>query len=309
MYNAVAENVLGTIGTILWCVQLVPQIIRNFYVKDCEGVPSVMMFLWALSGVPFSIYFFGTDGSIPLRIQPQLFTLCCVVTWIQTLYYPPVQCGLRKVIIYASTFIIIAAGAEVGFILWLRPIYREGKEWPLLIIGVIAAILIALGLIPPYFELAKRRGRVIGINFVFVGMDSLGALFSLVSIVVGTMDILSIVLYAVVIALEFGIFASHIIWYIRFGKKEKAKEKNQEWDQEHVAESAYESSQEYSQEHSQEHSQGHSQEPEYKQEYGQEHENSLNENEEDERVEIQTQVSRSDKFEYECNEKYNNYDI
>ena len=286
MYNAVAENVLGTIGTILWCVQLVPQIIRNFYVKDCEGVPS-------------------TDGSIPLRIQPQLFTLCCVVTWIQTLYYPPVQCGLRKVIIYASTFIIIAAGAEVGFILWLRPIYREGKEWPLLIIGVIAAILIALGLIPPYFELAKRRGRVIGINFVFVGMDSLGALFSLVSIVVGTMDILSIVLYAVVIALEFGIFASHIIWYIRFGKKEKAKEKNQEWDQEHVAESAYESSQEYSQEHSQEHSQ----EPEYKQEYGQEHENSLNENEEDERVEIQTQVSRSDKFEYECNEKYNNYDI
>lgn len=309
MYNAVAENVLGTIGTILWCVQLVPQIIRNFYVKDCEGVPKLMMFLWALSGVPFSIYFFGTDGSIPLRIQPQLFTLFCVVTWIQTLYYPPVQCGIRKVIIYASTFIIIAAGAEAGFILWLRPIYRGGKEWPMLIIGIIAAILIALGLIPPYFELAKRRGRVIGINFVFVGMDSLGALFSLISIVVGTMDILSIVLYAVVIALEAGIFASHIIWYIRFGKKEKAKENPQEWDQEQVTESEYESSQENSQEHSQENSQEQEYKQEYTQEDGQEHENDVDENEEDGRVEVQTQMSRSDKLEYEYNEKYNNYDI
>lgn len=308
MYNAVAENVLGTIGTILWCVQLVPQIIRNFCVKDCEGVPSVMMFLWALSGVPFSIYFFGTDGSIPLRIQPQLFTFCCVVTWIQTLYYPPVQCGLRKVIIYASMFIVISAGAEVGFILWLRPIYRGGKEWPMLIIGIIATILIALGLIPPYFELAKRQGRVVGINFVFISMDSLGALFSLISIVVGTMDILSMVLYAVVIALEFGIFTSHIIWYIRFGKKEKAQENSQQWNQEQSPESEYESSQEYLQEHSQEDSQVgsqvQSQEQEYKQEYGQECQN--DENLEDETVEIQTQISRNDKLEYEYNEKYNN---
>lgn len=248
MYNAVAENVLGTIGTVLWCIQLVPQIIRNFCVKNCEGVPSVMMFLWALSGIPFSIYFFGTDGSIPLRIQPQLFTLCCVATWIQTLYYPPVQYGLKKVIVYAGSFIIIAAGVEAGFILWLRPIYRDGKEWPLLIIGIIATILIALGLIPPYFELAKRRGRVIGINFVFIAMDSLGALLSLLSIVVGTMDILSIVLYAVVIALELGIFLSHIIWYIRFGKKEKTIENNQEWDHEQLAEMEYESSQDPSQE-------------------------------------------------------------
>lgn len=258
MYNAVAENVLGTIGTILWCIQLTPQIIRNYCVKNCEGVPSIMMFLWALSGIPFSIYFFGTDGSIPLRVQPQLFTLCCVVTWIQTLYYPPVQFNLRKVIIFACSFIIIAAGVEAGFILWLRPIYRDGKEWPMLIIGIIAAILIALGLIPPYFELAKRRGRVIGINFVFIGMDSLGALLSLLSIVVGTMDILSIVLYAVVIALELGIFASHIIWYIRFGKKEKAMENHQEWEHEQLAETEYESLQdpsqeeEYEEEHAQE---------------------------------------------------------
>jgi hypothetical protein len=32
------------------------------------------------------------------------------------------------------------------------------------LIGVLAAVLLALGLIPPYFELAKRGGRVVGIS-------------------------------------------------------------------------------------------------------------------------------------------------
>jgi hypothetical protein len=32
------------------------------------------------------------------------------------------------------------------------------------IIGIVAAILLAAGLIPPYFEIAKRRGRVVGIS-------------------------------------------------------------------------------------------------------------------------------------------------
>jgi hypothetical protein len=31
-------------------------------------------------------------------------------------------------------------------------------------IGVIASVILAAGLIPPYYELAKRGGRVIGIS-------------------------------------------------------------------------------------------------------------------------------------------------
>lgn len=224
MYNAIAENVLGTIGTVCWCIQLVPQIIRNYKVKDCEGLPSLMMFLWAASGVPFSIYFVGTNGSIPLRIQPQLFTFFCTISWAQSLYYPPVSFTVKKVILYVITFVLISIGLEVGFILWLRPLYEDGKTWPLFIFGVIASVLLALGLIPPYFELAKRKGRVIGINFVFLTMDSLGALLSLLSIVVGNLDIMSMVLYAIVLALEMGIFSSHIIWYLRFGRREKKLE-------------------------------------------------------------------------------------
>ena len=34
----------------------------------------------------------------------------------------------------------------------------------MIIIGVIAAVILALGLVPPYFEIYKRNGRVVGIS-------------------------------------------------------------------------------------------------------------------------------------------------
>ncbi len=65
-------------------------------------------------------------------------------------------------------------------------------------IGVVAAILLAAGLLPPYGEAWKRRGRIIGINFVFLTMDSLGAFFSLLSLVAQrTFDVLGGVMYII----------------------------------------------------------------------------------------------------------------
>lgn len=43
----VASNVLGTIGTILWCIQLIPQIWYNYRRKKTDGFPAAMMLLWA----------------------------------------------------------------------------------------------------------------------------------------------------------------------------------------------------------------------------------------------------------------------
>lgn len=48
----VAANILGTIGTVFWCIQLLPQIWYNWKQKKTDGLPGLMMFLWAICMFP-----------------------------------------------------------------------------------------------------------------------------------------------------------------------------------------------------------------------------------------------------------------
>jgi uncharacterized protein with PQ loop repeat len=228
MYSDKGATVLATLGTVCWCVQLIPQIIQNYRRKNCEGFPPLMMFLWAACGIPFAIYFISTRANIAVQIQPCLFFFFCLVAWFQSLYYPPVQLPWRRCLVYAGIFVAVAIGMDVGFILWLRGLYDDGISWPTLIFGVLASVLLAIGLVPPYFELAKRRGRVVGINFIFLGVDLMGATLSMLSVVVGNMDIMGISLYGVCMALEIGIFTSHFIWWLRLGRKHVEEEEKDE---------------------------------------------------------------------------------
>lgn len=216
MISEKAATALATVATVCWCVQLIPQIWYNWKRKDCTGLPPLMMFLWVVSGIPFAIYFCVSEGNITLQVQPHLFMFFCLISFVQSCYYPPVRLTHWKIAAILGAFCASAIGMEIGFILWLRPLYRKGLHWPALIFGILASIFLALGLIPPYFELAKRKGRVVGINFVFLFIDSLGAWLSIVSVCLGNMDVMGIVLYCVVAALELGIFISHFIWWLRF---------------------------------------------------------------------------------------------
>lgn len=177
-----------------------------------------MMFLWVASAVPFGAYFIGQRSNMALQIQPQLFCFFCSISFAQTLFYPPVHWPRYRAFTIWAITLIMCGGLQCALIFPLRPLNDKGIHWPLLIVGIVAAVLLAGGLIPPYFELWKYKGRVVGINFVFLSMDSLGALFSMLSVFTqdgDDIDILGVVLYAVVLALEIGIFASHSIWAIR----------------------------------------------------------------------------------------------
>jgi hypothetical protein len=69
----------------------------------------------------------------------------------------------------------------------------------MMLMAITASVMLAVGLIPPYFELAKRNGRVVGISnialyvngcpkmltrtdFVFLTVDWVGAFFSLMAL-------------------------------------------------------------------------------------------------------------------------------
>lgn len=102
-----------------------------------------------------------------------------------------------------------------------------------MVVGIIAAILLAASLIPPYFELWKRSGRVVGMNFVFLTIDWLGAFFSLMGVVAqNTFDPLGGCLIIVCLVIEGGYFISHGIWLFRTRKlRAAAKAAGQDFDE------------------------------------------------------------------------------
>ncbi|KAF2807311.1 uncharacterized protein BDZ99DRAFT_573168 [Mytilinidion resinicola] len=200
-----AANVLG----------LVPQIWRNWRTKKTDGLPGLMVMMWASASVPFGVYAIVQNFNIPLQIQPQCFGFLSLVCWGQTLVY---HSGWRvwTTTLTVGVLAIIFGGLEALFICVLRGPYARGVAWPLTLMAIIASIILALGLIPPYFELAKRKGRVIGIDFIFLTVDWSGAFFSLMALVAqNTFDYLGGTLYIICLLLELGIFVSQLSWLYR----------------------------------------------------------------------------------------------
>ncbi|CAI9637518.1 unnamed protein product [Alternaria burnsii] len=227
-----AANVLGTIGTICWCVQLVPQIYRNWRTKSTVGLPESMMLLWSISGVPFGVYAITQQFNIPLIVQPQCFCVLCGVSWAQCLVYS------RKWRTWTASLLLFSllicfAGIETGLVYAIRKPYSRGLEWPVLLIGIVAFLTLIAGYMPIPFELLKRRGRVVGIDFVFLAIDWNGAFFSLMALVAqNEFDVLFGTMYALCCAIEMSMVASHMIWLIRTrGIRKRAKEAGETFDE------------------------------------------------------------------------------
>lgn len=212
-------NVLATVGTVCWCVQLIPQIIFNYLRKNTEGFPELMALLWCLCVPFFGVFVVSENSSIPIMIQPHLFGIFCLIIYIQVMYYPPIQRPKKQILIRAGSFLLFQIVIEISCIIPLRNLYlNKGIEFPPIIFGAIATVLIAGGLIPPYFEVWKRNGQVVGINFIFLFIDLSGAILSLASLAVdpSNLDIMGLVLYICCGLLELGLFISQGIWLIRF---------------------------------------------------------------------------------------------
>jgi hypothetical protein len=178
------------------------------------------------------VYAIVQNFNIPIQVQPQVFMALSMWSWGQCLHY---GAGWRRWTagLLAAGLLALFSGIEAALIVTVRPVYRngDGKVYPMLIVGITAAVLLAAGLVPPYFEIAKRHGRVVGINFVFLAVDWMGAFFSLMSIVAQhTFDQLAGVMYIVCIALETGIFASHLIWMWRFRDHRRAENEKEQQD-------------------------------------------------------------------------------
>ncbi|ORY18258.1 PQ loop repeat protein-like protein [Clohesyomyces aquaticus] len=226
-----AANILGMIGVLCWCVQLIPQIWRNYRTKSTEGLPASMMFIWSVSAVPFSIYAIVQRSAIALQIQPQCLCAFCAISWGQCLFYGR-KWPATKAVLTTIALLLVCAAAELGFVLPIRLAYSKGISWPVTTMGLLAIILLIAGFMPVPFELLKRRGRVIGIDFVFLFIDWCGAFFSLMALVAQVeFDVLFGCLYVVCCGIEMGIAISHLIWMYRTRYiRRRAKEAGMDFD-------------------------------------------------------------------------------
>lgn len=175
-----AANALGTLGAVCWSIQLLPQIFINYHRHHTTGLQPSMMLLWASAGVPLGVYNIVLEFNLALRIQAQSLTVLSLITWAQCAYYGE-QWTAGKCI---GTTICIGAfmgGVEVALVFAMRIAHRKGLEWPITCMAVLAAILLAAGVLRHYWDIWTYR-TVRGISFIFVALDAAGDLFSLLSL-------------------------------------------------------------------------------------------------------------------------------
>ncbi|KDQ11345.1 hypothetical protein BOTBODRAFT_162876 [Botryobasidium botryosum FD-172 SS1] len=178
--NSAAENVLATIGTVLWTGQLIPQVWKSYRSKSTDGLSPWLMFIWATSAIFLGIYVIVQNINIPLIVQPQSFGALASLSWAQCLYYEKKVTGRTCVIIYIL-YLAIFGGFEAGITYAVRGV-KKGNTRPLDFIGVFGGIGIIVGLLPQFWEIYKRR-EVIGISLIFMTIDTTGGIFNALSLV------------------------------------------------------------------------------------------------------------------------------
>lgn len=98
-------------------------------------------------------------------------------------------------------------GIEAALIIALRAAKDKHLQWPLTLMAVLSAVLLAAGVLRHYWDIWVHR-TVRGISFLFVGIDAAGDVFSLVSVVFQPrLDVLGLVMYGTELVLWIGVFA------------------------------------------------------------------------------------------------------
>ncbi|KAJ7624816.1 PQ loop repeat-domain-containing protein [Roridomyces roridus] len=222
--NALAENILGTIGTVCWTGQLLPQIWKSWRDKSTEGLSPWLVLVWGISSSFLGAYAVVTDLNIPLIIQPQVFGALTYISWGQCQYYGARRTRLAATLMTLAA-ILLGAGLELLIIFTAGPAYRAGTpagRGAIQFCGIFSSVLISLALLPQFVEIWRYK-EVVGISFIFMLVDMLGGLFSDLSLAFkGKFDLFLGVTYALVVVLDAIIFIAAIILNPRAAKRRAA---------------------------------------------------------------------------------------
>jgi hypothetical protein len=116
-------------------------------------------------------------------------------------------------------------GIQAALIVGLRISKDRHVDWPMTLMAVLSAVFLAAGVLCHYWDIWKHR-TVRGISFIFVFIDALGDVFSLVSVFFQPkLDALGMVIYGTEFVLWCGIFACGGYYNFRPWLKGKMKQR------------------------------------------------------------------------------------
>ena len=165
-----------------------------------------MMLLWACAGVPLGVYNIVENFNVALRIQPQILTFLSLLTWAQCKFYSS-KWPASKLFAVAVPIGALMGGIECGLVFALRKARDDHVHWPITFMAVLSACLLCAGVLRHYWDIYKER-TVRGISFIFVFIDALGDLTSLISVFFEpTLDVLGMIIYGSELVLWCGVMA------------------------------------------------------------------------------------------------------
>ena len=207
MHSSTISTIFGTAGAACWSIQLIPQIYLNYRLHSAAGLSAAFMILWACAGIPLGVYNIAANLGIALMVQPQILTTLSLITLGQCFYYER-KWRLAHVLLAIIAMGCFMGGIETGLVFAVRFGLKHGEQWPLTLMAVLAAALLALGVFEQYLAIWKSKS-VEGVSFLFCGIDALGDVTSMIAVVFrrGKLDVLGLVAYAVEFVLWVGVFA------------------------------------------------------------------------------------------------------
>ncbi|WWC61121.1 uncharacterized protein I303_103700 [Kwoniella dejecticola CBS 10117] len=221
--NKAVENVLATLGAILWALQAIPQVYKSYRSKSTKGLSPSMMCIWAASSLFFCIYVSSRHLAIPMIVQPHVSLILFSISWAQCLYYSYNYSFLKSLLCW-GVWMGVAAGFEIGSIFGLLAAKDNGTEIPMVVYGYMSSALSFLGLLPQYHEIYRTK-EVTGLSFAFIFTDIVGALVFILSLFFrAKLDISAFVMYAVTAAMVIVLVVLALILNPRAAKRRRLRE-------------------------------------------------------------------------------------
>ncbi|KAM9957187.1 hypothetical protein ACTFIW_008927 [Dictyostelium discoideum] len=203
MENKILSNLFGIVGTILWSVQLVPQIHLNYKRKSTKGVSPTCFGCWYACGVILGTNLVFNREPPALVVQISFFSLFSLVIVMQHLFYQK-KYNLKRLLFTIGLCVLVTIATIISLYSILNA--KHTNSFVLQLILTIAATgLMAVGFFPQILEVYQEK---VGLSMIFVVMDFFGGVFSILSLVFhDPFDYMSFSTYVVVPICQAIIFA------------------------------------------------------------------------------------------------------